>query len=135
MENENFDSEEIVQELIMILSEYEFSDIVAEIEERIKFNFKEKEQLNWSPHSRLIFYLQQTIEILKNESGHLPKEVIIPNLNEYLKGPSKIESIVVDFNPEEKILYGRDDFDLGNLPDYRNLISDLQGLLKEINPR
>ncbi|MES2139744.1 MAG: hypothetical protein V4511_08530 [Bacteroidota bacterium] len=39
MENENFDSEDIVQELIKTLSEYEFGDIVAEIEERIKFNF------------------------------------------------------------------------------------------------
>lgn len=132
MELNEYSSEEIVQELISTLNEYKLGDIVAEIEERIRSGFKEKEQLAMSASNRLSYYLRYSIEILENESGHLPNEVIIPTLNKFLNPDKKIESIILDLSPEETLLYDRDSFDLSNLPDYRELVAQLNKLYTDL---
>ena len=129
--NEN-SYEEIVMGLIDVLNEYKLGNIVSEIEERIRSGFKENEQMAMLSSTRLSYYLRYTIDILENESGHLPKEVIIPTLNKFLNSDIKIESLIVDLSPEEKLLYNRDNFDLSNLHDYRELIAELNKLYKDL---
>ncbi|WP_250255133.1 hypothetical protein [Chryseobacterium sp. Marseille-Q3244] len=126
----NSQATELREHLIREMQDNGFSNIVNEVNSRLKEDYTQDSQ-NGSQFL-LTFYLEESIDILENLSNK-DYPGLIKRFNNFLVTNNdlkadQLQSIVVQLLSDGK----EQEYDLANLPNYENVISILKKALEEI---
>lgn len=117
---------EIREHLVSELNKYGFSDVVTEVHTRLEEDYEEGD-FKKEPHSLLVFFLKESIEVLENLSNKNFPE-LIKRLNRLIEGDMKIETVKVELLDNSK----KDFYDLKDLPNYDKITTAFREILNEI---